>query len=223
MNNINVKCLILQILMINFMFNKCLITYAERCKCKAKWSNHFCEGQEGCPLHSCDGNSYRWCEAQEKDGCKSNKNDGVRWVKCDDSSNPTKLTYKKFSKHGCNAKDEILSERYDSWANGMCTKRSGVQEWMRASADRCDSSDVKLVGTIYSDDKCRTIKYEKFILSYFPGQSNKCYDLSENISTIWTCHIWGGISPAISRYKFVPILHLLIVLISMIMCVFFQQ
>ena len=84
-------------------------------------------------------------------------------------------------------------------------------------------SDVKLIGTIYSDDKCRTIKYEKFILSYFPGQSNKCYDLSENISTIWTCHIWGGISPAITRYKFVPILHLLIVLISTIMCVFFQQ
>ena len=32
-NNINVKCLILQILMINFMFNDCLVTYAERCKC----------------------------------------------------------------------------------------------------------------------------------------------------------------------------------------------
>ena len=213
MNNINVKGLILQILMINFMFNDCLITYAERCKCKAKWSNHFCKGQEGCPLHSCDGNSYRWCEAQEKDGCKSNKNDGVRWVKCDDSSNPTKLTYKKFSKHGCNAKNEHLTEVYD----GKCKQRA-AGEWMKASADRCDSSDVKLVGTIYSDAKCSQIKHEKSILSYFPGQANKCYDL-ENASTIWTCT--GGSSPAITRYKFVPILHLLIVLISTIMCVFF--
>ena len=94
---------------------------------------------------------------------------------------------------------------------------------MRVGADRCDSLDVKLVGTIYSDDKCRKVKHEKFILSYFPGQANNCYDLSENVSTTWTCDILGGISPAITRYKFVPILHLLIVLISTIMCEFFQQ
>ena len=200
--------------MINFTFKDYLFTYAEKCTCKESWSNHWCSNQEGCPNPTCS-DEYRWCEVQQQDGCDGSEvDDGIRWVKCDDSFNPISvLTYRKFIKHGCNAKNEHLTEVYD----GKCKQRA-AGEWMKASADRCDSSDVKLAGTIYSDAKCSQIKHEKSILSYFPGQANKCYDL-ENASTIWTCT--GGSSPAITRYKFVPILHLLIVLISTIMCVFF--